>query len=343
MTGAHGRRRHRRPPPSPRLNSGMPAVAWPGTPSIRPASRPQARRTAITAHPGRSPRGVHLDRGDAGFVDVSYGAGIDPDGLGECRGLFVLAAIPLGCSKYSSGSWGLVGVAVQRLGAPGAGWALGDLDGLAIVDLFSDGTWPSAWRPGQFWGSARLWPPRPPSPTRYQRPRCAYAFPDRRPPTGHRSESWTTPRVARGLAVGDLDNDGRMEITLLPQEESAGLLAHSRTEGGHFVTFHLEGTRSNRDAVGAVVAVGRRRRAWRYGGGSYQSASASRVLLRPVRILAVWKSGVDHFRTQTDHAAARMRRPYPYCQPLAPMPQRTARPSDSQGKPSLAAAHPVRG
>jgi hypothetical protein len=61
-------------------------------------------------------------------------------------------------------------------------------------------------------------------------------------------------------------------------------LFHNRSGGdgasGHFVTFSLEGTASNRDAVGAkvIVRAGQRRQtAWRVGGGSYQSANDPRL------------------------------------------------------------------
>ena len=55
---------------------------------------------------------------------------------------------------------------------------------------------------------------------------------------------------------------------------------HNRTAGGHAVTFQLVGAESNRDAVGAKVTIkshGRRRCAWRFGGGSYLSASDPRI------------------------------------------------------------------
>ncbi len=117
-------------------------------------------------------------------------------------------------------------------------------------------------------------------------------------------DPWSVPRVARGLAVGDLDNDGRVDVVMIAQQEPLAYL-HNRTAGGHFITFLLEGTRSNRDAVGAVVTVtagGRSRRAWRYGGGSYQSASDPRIHfgLEVDRIEDVevrWPSGrVDRFK-----------------------------------------------
>jgi hypothetical protein len=92
-------------------------------------------------------------------------------------------------------------------------------------------------------------------------------------------DPWSVPRVARGLAVGDLDNDGRVDVVILEQNGPLAYL-HNQTADGHFLTLLLEGTRSNRDAVGAVVTVsagGRSRRAWRHGGGSFQSASDPRI------------------------------------------------------------------
>jgi tetratricopeptide (TPR) repeat protein len=116
-------------------------------------------------------------------------------------------------------------------------------------------------------------------------------------------DPWSVPRVARGLAVGDLDNDGRVDVVIQAQQSPLAYL-HNQTEGGHSVTFLLEGTKSNRDAIGAVVTLnagGRHRRAWRSGGGSYQSASDPRIhfgldcdTIEGVEVR--WPSGrVDHF------------------------------------------------
>ena len=83
-------------------------------------------------------------------------------------------------------------------------------------------------------------------------------------------------------AFADLDNDGRVDALILAQNEPLAYF-HNLTENpGHFVTLRLEGTRSNRDGVGARVTVvaGRHRRvAHRLGGGSYQSANESRLIL----------------------------------------------------------------
>src|SRR5262249_49819818 len=69
---------------------------------------------------------------------------------------------------------------------------------------------------------------------------------------------------------------------------------------GHHLTLRLEGVASNRDAVGGrvtVIASGHRRVAWRFGGGSYQSASDPRLHFglgdadRVEAIEVAWPSG----------------------------------------------------
>jgi tetratricopeptide (TPR) repeat protein len=117
-------------------------------------------------------------------------------------------------------------------------------------------------------------------------------------------EPWSVPRVGRGLAIGDLDNDGQADVLVLSQQSPLAYF-HSESRRGHFVSFVLEGTKSNREGVGAVVTVkagGRSRRAWRSGGGSFQSASDPRVHFglgdEPLGEVEVrWPSGrVDRFQ-----------------------------------------------
>jgi hypothetical protein len=58
----------------------------------------------------------------------------------------------------------------------------------------------------------------------------------------------------RGMAVLDTDRDGRLDIVLRNFYQPAGLL-QNRRGSGHWIGFELEGTRSNRDAVGARVRI----------------------------------------------------------------------------------------
>jgi tetratricopeptide (TPR) repeat protein len=110
---------------------------------------------------------------------------------------------------------------------------------------------------------------------------------------------WQVPRVGRGLAVGDLDNDGRPDLLLLAQDVPLAYF-HNRTAAGHFLTLRLEGERSNRDAIGARVTIyagGRRQVVSRFGGGSYQSASDPRLHIglggaeRVQTLEVLWPSG----------------------------------------------------
>ena len=129
-------------------------------------------------------------------------------------------------------------------------------------------------------------------------------------------EPWTIPRIGRGLCVGDLDNDGRVDVVLMPQTTPL-VFCHNQTNSkGHAVSFLLEGTRSNRDGVGAVVTVtagGRARRAWRLGGGSFLSASNPRIHFglgddRIDEVLVQWPSGqVDRFENVEVDRAYRLR------------------------------------
>ena len=89
-----------------------------------------------------------------------------------------------------------------------------------------------------------------------------------------------TPIVGRGLAVGDFDNDGKMDI-LVVDSEGAPLLLHNQSAGtGHWLGVKLIGTRSNRDGYGAILTVAAGGRQWKQRcatDGSYLSASDPRV------------------------------------------------------------------
>ena len=115
------------------------------------------------------------------------------------------------------------------------------------------------------------------------------------------------PASAAGLAVGDLDNDGRLDAADRRPGRAPGLLPQPDRRAATSLTLRLEGTRleprRRRRPGRRSTAGGRRQVARRIGGGSYQSASDPRLhfgLGAADRVEAVevaWPSGrVDRFR-----------------------------------------------
>ncbi len=58
----------------------------------------------------------------------------------------------------------------------------------------------------------------------------------------------------RGVAVADLDRDGRLDL-ILHNYATLAVLLSGQGPSGNWLQLELSGTRSNRDAVGAVVTV----------------------------------------------------------------------------------------
>jgi hypothetical protein len=82
----------------------------------------------------------------------------------------------------------------------------------------------------------------------------------------------------RGVAFGDLDNDGRVDMVLAHLNEPAAVLRTVAGEGRHWIGFDLE-RKDHRDLVGCKVileANGKKQVRFGKGGGSYASANDSR-------------------------------------------------------------------
>ncbi|MBS1817313.1 MAG: CRTAC1 family protein [Acidobacteria bacterium] len=114
------------------------------------------------------------------------------------------------------------------------------------------------------------------------------------------------PRVGRGLAVADIDNDGDLDILLTTNNGPAVLFRNDRQSANQSVRFKLTGTVSNRDAIGATVRIthgGITQSRMVRGGSSYLSQSELPVTFgvghRDVveRAVVSWPNGrVEEFR-----------------------------------------------
>jgi len=65
----------------------------------------------------------------------------------------------------------------------------------------------------------------------------------------------TTVASSRGLAVGDLWNDGRVSAVISNMNAAPGLLVNQLRNTNHWIGIHLVGTKSNRDGIGARIRV----------------------------------------------------------------------------------------
>ena len=110
-------------------------------------------------------------------------------------------------------------------------------------------------------------------------------------------------RVSRGAALGDVDNDGSLEIVINNMNDTPSLL-RNLGDKKNWILLKLVGTKSNRNGIGARVVVSAESRKQVdevRSGGSYLSQNDFRLhfgigdALKVDRIEVSWPSGLNEF------------------------------------------------
>jgi enediyne biosynthesis protein E4 len=73
--------------------------------------------------------------------------------------------------------------------------------------------------------------------------------------TSEVGDAFGQPKVGRGLAYGDFDRDGDLDILMTTNNGPAYLYRNDQLGGNRSIRFHLVGKQSNRDAIGAMVRI----------------------------------------------------------------------------------------
>ena len=135
-----------------------------------------------------------------------------------------------------------------------------------------------------------------------------------------------SPHMGRGVACGDLDADGDVDLVISHINEPVSLLSNESNEKNHWLALQLVGTRGSRDAVGAVIwmrnSAGEQVRQVK-GGGSYASTDNLRVVFglegksQISSIEIAWPSGSRHvFRDISADTVLLIREPIKASTPL---------------------------
>jgi hypothetical protein len=113
-------------------------------------------------------------------------------------------------------------------------------------------------------------------------------------------EAFIQPKVGRGLCYADFDRDGDLDILMTTNNGPAYLYRNDQQAGNRSIRFRLTGTKSNRDAIGAMVRIeheGSTQERLVKGGSSYLSQSELPVTFglgkrdKIDRVVIEWPSG----------------------------------------------------
>ena len=261
-----------------------------------------------------APNFLFKNRGDGTFAETGLASDVAFDASGRARGamgvdvddydqdgrldLFVTNFTQQGYSLFRNAGGGAfrdmareMGLVEPSLPLSGFGARFLDEDGDGWPDLVVANGHP-------FEPVATVWPG-----IRYAEPALLFEGTEKvfRVAAPERAPALARPMAGRGLAVGDIDNDGDADILLMGVGEPPRLLRNDGGNRNHWLGVRLEGSRSNRDGVGAVVRVtagGRPSTRARTGGTSYASASDPRLLfglgsaVKADRLEVRWPSGL---------------------------------------------------
>ena len=206
----------------------------------------------------------------------------------------------------------------RETGTYNAGWGWGakffDYDNDGWLDLYVMNGWVSAGsesyvpdifemlvKPGLDLADARNWPPMGnKSLSGYEKKRLFHNQHGQYFIEEAARHGLDSVRDGRGVAVADFDNDGRLDLFVANANAEPYLYHNTLPTGAHWIEFLLEGTRSNRSAVGAQVrltAAGQTRLQFVSGGNSFAGQSSNRVHFGLGAVTAVekievrWPSG----------------------------------------------------
>jgi enediyne biosynthesis protein E4 len=261
-----------------------------------------------------TPNYLYRNEGDGHFSEIGLKAGVsvNADGseqanMGVALGDYLHSGRPAIYSTTFSdeykplyrnnGNWDFTdvtnqsGIATPSL--PYVGW------GTAFVDLNNDGWLDLIAVNGHVYPQVDSLPSGP----RYREPK--YIFLNKNNGTFCNATQFAGPvitqaRASRGLAVGDLLNDGQMDAVEEDIDGAPQIIRNLGAAGNHWIAFELAGTKSNRLAIGArlkVIAGGMTQTDEIHSGTSYISQNDLRphfglgTATKADRVEIVWPSG----------------------------------------------------